>query len=436
MQGYDFQQLLTCWPMNQRNTRLTWLRYTIAIAVCLGLGALLAWPAFEMLWLSGTDEDFVSRQNRLDQIQWVQTILIAAFLYTWFFFFGATVGSFLNVVIWRMPRGETVVSRPSRCPFCSTQLKWNDNVPVFGWIMLGGRCRTCRLPISPRYPIIETVVGLIFLLLLQFEVLSGGGNLPGIEAIRLSHARAMLELQFPPLSIYVFHCYLFSLMVCWAMIAWDRSRMPLTLCVLGYGVGFLGPMIWPNLLPVRWGEFEAMNVVDAERMEVFLTLLCGAIAGSLWGIVLRKFVSRPESTDQSRRLGIPIMMVAAGLYFGWQATFAIAAMSVLMALVIWPPLKRIGRVDFAGGLELSILASSFLLVLTWNQWHQPFGWSDLATAAVLSGVTVVLGLLLAKLTWRPTIDLTRFQRPINAKQEESPDPQLLASTGTIAENIQ
>ena len=130
------------------------------------------------------------------------------------------------------------------------------------------------------------------------------------------------------------------------------------------------------------------------------------------------------------------MMVAAGLYFGWQATFAIAAMSVLMALVIWPPLKRIGRVDFAGGLELSILASSFLLVLTWNQWHQPFGWSDLATAAVLSGVTVVLGLLLAKLTWRPTIDLTRFQRPINAKQEESPDPQLLASTGTIAENIQ
>lgn len=420
--------------MPRSQSRLTWLRYTISVVVCLGVGAVLAWPAFEMLWLAGSDEDFVSRQNRLDQVQWIQTILIAGFLYTWFFFFGATVGSFLNVVIWRMPRGETVVSRPSRCPFCSTQLKWNDNVPVLGWIMLGGRCRTCRLPISPRYPIIETIVGLIFLLLLQFEVLSGGGNLPGVEAVRLSHSRAMLELQFPLLSIYVFHCYLFSLMVCWGMIAWDRSRMPLALCVLAYGAGFLGPMIWPELYPVRFGSMDLGGVSDAQRLEVFVTVLCGAVAGAAWGTLMRAFVPPSSTDDPSRRLGIPIMMVAVGMYFGWQATFVIAAISLLLAVVIWPILNRLGRTDFAGGVELSILASSFIHVLFWKFWDQPFGLTDLPTAAVLAAAAVLLGLLLRKLTWRPTVDLKRFQRPAEKTGTDSPELQVLASGSTIPEN--
>lgn len=422
--------------MPRSPSQLTWLRYTITIVVALGLGAVLAWPAFEMLWLAGSEEDFVSRQNRLDQVQWIQTILIAGFLYTWFFFFGATVGSFLNVVIWRMPRGETVVSRPSRCPFCSTKLKWNDNVPVLGWIMLGGRCRTCRLPISPRYPIIETVVGLIFLLLLQFEVLSGGGNLPGVEAVRLSHSRAMLELQFPLLSVYVFHCYLFSLMVCWAMIAWDRSRMPLTLCVLAYGAGFLGPMLWPNLYPVPFANMDLLDVIDAQRLEVFLTVLCGAVAGAAWGILLRTFVSRPPADDHSRRLGIPIMMVAAGMFFGWQATFVIAVLSMLASVLIWPVLKGIGRTDFAGGVELSILAGSFVFVLTWKYWDQPFGLTDLPKAMALGTAAVLLGLFLRKLTWRPILDLRRFQCPSERTGTDSPELQVLASAGTIPENRQ
>jgi len=422
--------------MPRSQSRLTWLRYTITIVVCLGVGAVLVWPAFEMLWLAGTDEDFVSRQNRLEQAQWMQTILIAGFLYTWFFFFGATVGSFLNVVIWRMPRGETVVSRPSRCPFCSTQLKWNDNVPVLGWIMLGGRCRTCRLPISPRYPIIEAVVGLIFLLLLQFEVLSGGDNLPGVDAVSAPHTRAMLELQFPLLSIYVFHCYLFSLMVCWAMIAWDRSRMPLTLCVLAYGVGFLGPMIWPELYPVRFADMSLGSVVDAVRLEVFVSVLCGALAGVVWGVLLRACVSRPISDDASRRLGIPIMMVAVGMYCGWQATFAVAALSMLLSLLTCPLLRRLGRTDFAGGVELSILASSFAFVLSWRAWDQVFGLTDLPQAAVLGAAAVLLGLLLRKLTWRPTVDLARFQRAADSTGTDSPEMQVLASTGTIPENRQ
>src|ERR1700761_6169590 len=78
------------------------------------------------------------------------------------FAFGAVIGSFLNVVVWRLPRGESLVSPPSHCPKCNTRLAWFDNIPVFGWLMLRGKCRYCREPISARYPIVEAITGLLF----------------------------------------------------------------------------------------------------------------------------------------------------------------------------------------------------------------------------------------------------------------------------------
>lgn len=78
------------------------------------------------------------------------------------FAFGACVGSFLNVVVWRLPRGESLVRPPSRCPNCETPLAWYDNVPVFGWLWLRGRCRYCAEPISARYPIVEFITGALF----------------------------------------------------------------------------------------------------------------------------------------------------------------------------------------------------------------------------------------------------------------------------------
>ncbi|MEZ5283340.1 MAG: prepilin peptidase [Vicinamibacterales bacterium] len=78
--------------------------------------------------------------------------------------FGLAIGSFLNVVIHRLPRGQSLMSPPSTCPSCGTRLRAIDNVPVLSWIMLGGRCHHCRAPISPQYPIVELVTGLLFLL--------------------------------------------------------------------------------------------------------------------------------------------------------------------------------------------------------------------------------------------------------------------------------
>jgi leader peptidase (prepilin peptidase) / N-methyltransferase len=75
---------------------------------------------------------------------------------------GAVVGSFLNVVIHRLPRGESLVHPRSRCPSCGTQIAEYDNVPIVSWLVLRGRCRHCGAPISPRYPVVELLTALTF----------------------------------------------------------------------------------------------------------------------------------------------------------------------------------------------------------------------------------------------------------------------------------
>ena len=75
---------------------------------------------------------------------------------------GAMVGSFLNVVIYRVPRGESIVAPRSRCPSCETQIAGRDNVPIVSWLVLRGRCRHCAAPIAARYPVVEGVTALAF----------------------------------------------------------------------------------------------------------------------------------------------------------------------------------------------------------------------------------------------------------------------------------
>ena len=89
---------------------------------------------------------------------WSPRIVTAIFLFA----FGACVGSFLNVVAYRLPEGRSVVSPPSRCPRCGWRLSWHENLPIIGWILLRGRCRRCRGRISVQYPSIELLVALLF----------------------------------------------------------------------------------------------------------------------------------------------------------------------------------------------------------------------------------------------------------------------------------
>ena len=101
---------------------------------------------------------------------------------------GLAIGSFLNVCIYRLPRGESIVSPPSRCPSCGQGLRWFDNVPVLGWLLLGGRCRSCRGAVSPMYPVVEAATSVVFLLQL-WQI----GWQP-LLAIRLLFVSAMIVL--------------------------------------------------------------------------------------------------------------------------------------------------------------------------------------------------------------------------------------------------
>jgi leader peptidase (prepilin peptidase)/N-methyltransferase len=84
---------------------------------------------------------------------------------------GLAVGSFLNVVVWRVPRGESVVRPGSACPGCGAAIRPRDNVPVLGWLLLRGRCRDCGMSISRRYPLVEAATaGLFVVMLLRFGV--------------------------------------------------------------------------------------------------------------------------------------------------------------------------------------------------------------------------------------------------------------------------
>jgi leader peptidase (prepilin peptidase)/N-methyltransferase len=105
---------------------------------------------------------------------------------TWALFvlaYGASLGSLINVIVYRMPRGISVISPPSRCPKCGTRLKWKDNIPVLGWLFLGGKCRYCRARISPEYPLVELAVGLLFVLFyaMWFMIPEHGAELWGIN---------------------------------------------------------------------------------------------------------------------------------------------------------------------------------------------------------------------------------------------------------------
>ncbi len=83
--------------------------------------------------------------------------------------FGAVIGSFLNVVAYRLPRSKSLVTPGSQCPGCDTPIKLYDNVPVLGWLLLRGRCRTCRTAISPRYPAVEALTAALAVAVILVE---------------------------------------------------------------------------------------------------------------------------------------------------------------------------------------------------------------------------------------------------------------------------
>ena len=154
---------------------------------------------------------------------------------------GACVGSFLNVVAWRLPRQESVVLPPSHCPHCGTRLAWFENIPVLGWLALGGHCRHCGAPIRPRYPAVELLcAGLWVAVLLATPPLMGPHASPALGGSSAG-AAALPWLGGGPIDWWLVAAgwLLASLLLPMVLIDLDHLWLPEPLCRWGLVLGLV-----------------------------------------------------------------------------------------------------------------------------------------------------------------------------------------------------
>lgn len=116
-------------------------------------------------------------------------LLLETIPYLLIFILGTTIGSFLNVCIYRLPLRQSIVTAPSHCMTCGQKLKWYDMVPLLSWLVLGGKCRNCKADISVQYPVIEAVNGLLYV------VISTVNGLTGVSLIYCLMVSALLTLS-------------------------------------------------------------------------------------------------------------------------------------------------------------------------------------------------------------------------------------------------
>jgi len=206
---------------------------------------------------------------------------------------GLLVGSFLNVVVWRVPRGESVVSPPSACPGCGHAIRPRDNVPVVSWLVLRGRCRDCGATISARYPLVELATGALFALTawrvgptwalpayLYLAAIAVALTLIDIDVRRLpnsivlpSYVVAALLLLLPAAATGDWQAYLRALLGAAVLFAGYFALAFAYPAGMGFGDVKLAGVLGLYLGWLGWGELA---------VGAFL----GFLLGGVWGVAL------------------------------------------------------------------------------------------------------------------------------------------------------
>ena len=219
-------------------------------------------------------------------------ITFGGVLYTLFcaFLFGACIGSFLNVCVYRIPRDESVVTPRSHCPHCGKLIAWYDNVPVLSYLLLRAKCRHCGERISPRYMLIELLVAVLFALIwLLYGLLNRGESYWMI-----------LDPRIP-----VYWLAMAGLVVA-TFVDFEHYIIPDRISVGGVAAGLL----LSALVPVMHGEVS--------RMSSFEAGVIGALAGGglLWGV---GFIGKLVLKKEAMGMGDVKLLAAIGAFLGWQA---------------------------------------------------------------------------------------------------------------------
>lgn len=238
--------------------------------------------------------------------------------------FGAVIGSFANVCIHRLPQGASVVSPRSACPACSTPIRAADNVPILSWLLLRGRCRSCRAPISPRYPLVEALVAALFLA----EVLRHGVGLVALAGAVLATAAVILaatdlETRILPdevtLGVLAIGLLLAAVRDLQRLETWNVAAFSTHLFPAAAGAAFGAALVWgvgAAYERIRGGEGMGLG-------DVKMIAMIGAFVGPA-GVLLTLFLASVTGTLIA---GLPALARAAA----WRRSFARARRSATAA---------------------------------------------------------------------------------------------------------
>ncbi|MFA5585827.1 MAG: prepilin peptidase [Saccharofermentanales bacterium] len=236
------------------------------------------------------------------------------------FLLGAIVGSFLNVCIYRIPAGESIVRPASRCPKCGQAIRWYQNVPILSWLLLRGKCAACGVAISPRYPFVEALTGVLFALVVY---------------------RFGLQYFVPVLWIFA------AALVVITFIDLDHQIIPDVISLPGIGIGFLCSFVIPW---ISW-------------TDSLIGILLGG--GSLYLVAAGyQWLTKKEGMG-----GGDIKLLAMiGAFLGWKAVLPVIFLSSLIGSLIGVPVMLVKKAD--GQLAIPFgpfLALGAVIYLLWGR---------------------------------------------------------------------
>ncbi len=225
------------------------------------------------------------------------------FEYAAIILFGLAVGSFLNVVIWRLPRGKSIVSPASRCPSCNTPIKPWDNIPVISYVLLRGKCRYCGARISPRYPLVELSNAILWTLV--YWRFGMGWHLPVyLVFVSALIAITFIDLDFQiipdsitlpgiPLGLLAGVFLLPDPMARMMSLGWKASLIGM---VVGFGL-YYGVAVMSRG-GMGGGDIKLMSMVGGVMgwKSVLLATFFGSLAGSVLGLFLMLFRGKGRKT--------------------------------------------------------------------------------------------------------------------------------------------
>ena len=225
--------------------------------------------------------------------------------------FGAVIGSFLNVVIHRLPRDESIVFPNSRCPACGTAIRPFDNIPIVSYAILRGRCRSCRAPISARYPAVEFLTALLFALVTWHDGL--GWVLP----FDLLFVSALLALVFTDA---------------------EHMILPNAITYPGMIFSLVARVAVPYLVGApHFHDLQSLATGPLADLPLWAASLAGALIGALAGggtLWLMGWLWEKLRGVEAMGLGDVKMMFMVGAYLGWRLTVFTIFVAVLSGSLV------------------------------------------------------------------------------------------------------